>query len=222
MCQPLESLSTSGECVSLVRGCLARVCSLFPPCGSQITLRLSDALRRETREAYCKEATLLKHGGDGGLRDVPFPNMAARPRGHQHGGSAPSQHGGNLARLPALLPPPPLAVGEARAARFLPEPAPWWARGPETPAHVWSRGDDVRRSGATSARARAQSRAIETRRRSVGQGRSLMRSRKVRGPQAGCAPPSLTLPGEPTWGGRLSASSSAPGRGTRTPLRPRG
>lgn len=118
--------------------------------------------------------------------------------------------------------PPPLAVGEARAARFLPEPAPWWARGPETPAHVWSRGDDVRRSGATSARARAQSRAIETRRRSVGQGRSLMRSRKVRGPQAGCAPPSLTLPGEPTWGGRLSASSSAPGRGTRTPLRPRG
>lgn len=105
MCQPLESLSTSGECVSLVRGCLARVCSLFPPCGSQITLRLSDALRRETREAYCKEATLLKHGGDGGLRDVPFPNMAARPRGHQHGGSAPSQHGGNLARLPALLPP---------------------------------------------------------------------------------------------------------------------
>lgn len=114
MCQPLESLSTSGECVSLVRGCLARVCSLFPPCGSQITLRLSDALRRETREAYCKEATLLKHGGDGGLRDVPFPNMAARPRGHQHGGSAPSQHGGNLARLPALLPPPARGRGGAR------------------------------------------------------------------------------------------------------------
>lgn len=119
----------------------------------------------------------------GGLRDVPFPNMAARPRGHPHGGSAPSQHGGNLARLPALL--PPLAVREARAARFPPEPASWWARGPETPAHGWSRGDDVRRSGATSARARAQSRAIKTRRRSVGQGRSLMRSRKVRGPAGG-------------------------------------
>lgn len=116
---------------------------------------------------------------------MPFPNMAARPGRHPRGGRALSQHGGNLRLLPALR--PRLAFREAHADRFLQKPASRWARGRETPARDWSRGDDARRRGATRtrARARAQSRAFETRRRSVRPGRSLMRSRKVRGPAGG-------------------------------------
>lgn len=114
---------------------------------------------------------------------MPFLNMAARPGGHPRGGRALSQHeaGTSDSMLPALR--PRLAFREAHADRSLEKPASRWARGRETPARDWSRGDDVRRRGAT--RTRAQSRAFETRRRSVRPGRSLMRSRKVRGPAGG-------------------------------------
>lgn len=68
---------------------------------------------REQRAEACSEAAaLLKHGGDRGLRDVPFPNMAGiRAEEAPH-----SQPGGNLGQLPALR--PRLAIREALAARF--------------------------------------------------------------------------------------------------------
>lgn len=56
-----------------------------------------------------------------GVRDVPFPSMAAKTGGHPREGSAPSQHGGNLGQLPA--PSPRIVVPEARAARFPQEQA---------------------------------------------------------------------------------------------------
>lgn len=144
---------------------------------------------------------------------MPFPNTAARTGGQPRGGSAPSQHGGNLAQFPALCPwlgrgPPAFHENQLRGGHVV------WRRGPVIGRVVMT--SDAAAPHART-RARAQSRASETRRRSVRPGRSLMRSRKVRGPQAGCAPPSRTLPGEPAGGGRLSASSSAPGRGARTP-----
>lgn len=130
-------------------------------------------------------------------RQPPFSNMAAtgvpgmcpsqtwlaQTGGPPREGDVPSQRGGNLAQLPALRPRLAVCLGGARR----PLSTRRRARDPETPARDWSSGDDVRRRGATftRARARAQSRAIETRRRSVRPGRSLMRSRKVRGPAGG-------------------------------------
>lgn len=108
---------------------------------------------------------------------MPFPNTAARTGGQPRGGSAPSQHGGNLAQFPALCPwlgrgPPAFHENQLRGGHVV------WRRGPVIGRVVMT--SDAAAPHART-RARAQSRASETRRRSVRPGRSLMRSRKLTG-----------------------------------------